>query len=129
MIFTHLANLKIKCRVVPEGITHTLKLTKCFNRGFPRGVKLVWFKVTVLESIDRHKTLTVQETSSDQGAVTIYTTTSKAGMIMVLKLAEKVIAERIADLTEKLSKQESSVVQSSVDQEPPVSADTDNTAP
>ncbi len=103
--FVYLADCKLKQRVVAEGVEHWLE---CCH--FTEDNTLVIFKVIILERLNtKTLTLTVQERMRRQPYKTNLTTTSRARVVMTLALAERAIADRMADLNKKLAIQTEAV--------------------
>lgn len=95
--FVHLADKKIKMRVMATGIRYKITLSKFVQRDFPRGTKLATFVVRVFDTPE-YKRVTVTVQAYDIEERYILDTTSKAHLALVLQLAETAIDKQIAEM-------------------------------
>jgi hypothetical protein len=99
--FKYLADCKLKTTVRADGVERWLECCHFTEDG-----TLVIFRVSVLERLDtKTLTLTIQERMRREAFKTNLTTTSRARLVTVLQLAERAIADRMADLNRKLAVQ------------------------
>lgn len=119
--FVYLKDQKLKTRVVEKGVEQWLECCHFLDSG-----ALIIFKVIILEvAHTRTYTLTIDERVRNQDWKRNLTTTSRARLPLILQLAERAIADRIADLNKKyeIEVEKAHGNKGSVDQTAPASRD------